>query len=244
VRRELAKSHRFVQKSAESTSTRPSSSVLTFGPDVPAHRSSCTQALRHAVVGGATARGVAAALRGVGTAPGPGAALAAGAFPALLAGAPRAAPPPGYEAAGAAAFAVRGDLPRGGLDEHWRRVVVDVTAPADAAAPAALADLAAWVNEHQPIALAVNCAPGDLGPALALFEATALVVYTVGVPGAPALTRAAKESEIPNFKGSYLGRFPLVSADFWTSDHLSERSRSMDAFSGMRARGTLMLKRT
>ena len=38
-----------------------------------------------------------------------------------------------------------------------------------------------------------------------------------------AFVRAGKESEIPNFKGSYLGRFPLVSADFWTSDHLSER---------------------
>ncbi|KAH8076073.1 PAS domain-containing protein [Aureococcus anophagefferens] len=38
--------------------------------------------------------------------------------------------------------------------------------------------------------------------------------------------RAAKESEIPNFKGSYLGRFPPASPDFWTSDHLSERSRS------------------
>ena len=45
-----------------------------------------------------------------------------------------------------------------------------------------------------------------------------------------ARARAAKESEIPNFKGSYLGHFPLVSADFWTSDHLSERSRSMDPF--------------
>ena len=55
--------------------------------------------------------------------------------------------------------------------------------------------------------------------------------------------RAAKESEIPNFKGSYLGRFPLVSADFWTSDHLSGRSRSADAFPGTRARGTLTLKR-
>ena len=42
--------------------------------------------------------------------------------------------------------------------------------------------------------------------------------------------RAGKESEIPNFKGSYLGRFPLVSADLWTSDHLSERSRRVDAF--------------
>ena len=42
--------------------------------------------------------------------------------------------------------------------------------------------------------------------------------------------RAGQESEIPNFKGSYLGRFPLVSGDFWTSDHLSERSRSVDVF--------------
>ena len=54
---------------------------------------------------------------------------------------------------------------------------------------------------------------------------------------------AGQESEIPNFKGSYLGRFPLVSADFWTSDHLSERSRSVDAFSRTGARGTLTLKR-
>ena len=38
--------------------------------------------------------------------------------------------------------------------------------------------------------------------------------------------RAAKGCEIPNFKGPYLGRFPLVLADFWTSDHLSERSRT------------------
>ena len=55
--------------------------------------------------------------------------------------------------------------------------------------------------------------------------------------------RAGQESEIPNFKGSVLGRFPLVSADFWTSDHLSERSRSVDVFFGTRARGTLTLKR-
>ena len=49
---------------------------------------------------------------------------------------------------------------------------------------------------------------------------------TTGLVGA----RAGQESEIPNFKGSSLGRFPLVSADFWTSDHLLERSRSVDAF--------------
>jgi hypothetical protein len=54
---------------------------------------------------------------------------------------------------------------------------------------------------------------------------------------------AGQECEIPNFKGSSLGHFPLVSADFWTSDHLSERSRSVDAFSRTRARGTRTLKR-
>ncbi|KAK7230175.1 hypothetical protein SO694_0021500 [Aureococcus anophagefferens] len=44
-----------------------------------------------------------------------------------------------------------------------------------------------------------------------------------------AVAWAAKGCDMPNFKGSYLGRFPLVSADFWTSDHLSERSRSVGA---------------
>ena len=56
-------------------------------------------------------------------------------------------------------------------------------------------------------------------------------------------SRAGKGCEIPNFKGSYLGRFPLVSADFGTSDHLSERSRSANVFSGTCARGTPTLKR-
>ena len=55
-------------------------------------------------------------------------------------------------------------------------------------------------------------------------RATGLVKAMVGL-------RAGQESEIPNFKGSYLGRFPLVLANSWTSDHLSERSRSVDAFS-------------
>ena len=50
--------------------------------------------------------------------------------------------------------------------------------------------------------------------------------------------RAAKESEIPNFKGSFLGRFPLVLADFWTGDHLLERSRSVDVFRNARAQNT------
>ena len=57
-------------------------------------------------------------------------------------------------------------------------------------------------------------------------------------------TRAARESDIPNFKGSHLGHVPLVPAEFWTSDHLSERSRRVDAYFGTIARGTLTLKRT
>jgi len=36
--RELAETNRFVQESAESTSIWPSSRILKFGPDVPAHR--------------------------------------------------------------------------------------------------------------------------------------------------------------------------------------------------------------
>ena len=68
-------------------------------------------------------------------------------------------------------------------------------------------------------------------------------LLAVDPTGAVVLYGAAQESEIPNFKGSDLGDFPLVSADFWTSDHLSERSRSVDACSGTRARGTLTLKR-
>ena len=74
-------------------------------------------------------------------------------------------------------------------------------------------------------------------------KATALKKLRDEFTVAEARDRAAKESEIPNFKGSFLGRFPLVLADFWTSDRLSERSRSVDAFSGTRARGTLTLKR-
>ena len=42
---------------------------------------------------------------------------------------------------------------------------------------------------------------------------------------------AAQGCEILNFQGSYLGQFRLVSAHFWTGDHLSSGSRKVDAFS-------------
>ena len=44
--------------------------------------------------------------------------------------------------------------------------------------------------------------------------------------GADVVRGAGKERELPNFKGSDLGRFPLVSADFWTNRLLSSSSRS------------------
>jgi hypothetical protein len=75
------------------------------------------------------------------------------------------------------------------------------------------------------------------------FNRNLLSRYLTRMPPFDALRWAAKESDMPNFKGSYLGRVPLVSADFWTSDHLSERSRRVGAFSGTRTRGTLTLKR-
>merc|ERR1711903_380840 len=90
-------------------------------------------------------------------------------------------------------------------------------------------------------------APGGVKAKQAAPSATtAAFAARFGVPHDRALDvlfRAAQESEIPNFKASYLGRFPLVLADFWTSDHLSERPRRVDVFSVTRARGTLTLKR-
>ena len=56
--------------------------------------------------------------------------------------------------------------------------------------------------------------------------------------------RGPEREKSANFRGSALGRCPLVSADFSTSGDLSGRSRSGDAFFGTRARGTLTLTRT
>jgi alkylated DNA repair dioxygenase AlkB len=106
-------------------------------------------------------------------------------------------------------------------------------------------DAREYHNEYAALAFDGEERGGDLGRAHRappeLLEAAAFVRSVVAEDPAPsaARCRAAQESEIPNFKGFFLGRFPLVSADFWTSDHLSERSRSMDAFSrDARARNT------
>ena len=61
-------------------------------------------------------------------------------------------------------------------------------------------------------------------------------------PDAVVVTRAAQGCEILNFQGSYLGQSPLVSAHFWTSDHLSSSIRRVNAFSDRIDRQTLELK--
>ena len=73
-----------------------------------------------------------------------------------------------------------------------------------------------------------------------------IVQNDVGVSpsGAEKLPRAwaAQGCEILNFQGSYLGQFLLVSAHFWTGDHLSSSSRRVYAFSDTFDRQKLQLK--
>jgi len=127
---------------------------------------------------------------------------------------------------------------RGGRDARMAAYAQLASALANGAGAAAPAWLRlAWRRPVSPRGAAVAHMDFWLQPK---FFAAALAS---GALDADAPCGAAKESEIPNFKGSDLGRCPLVSADFWTSDHLSERSRSVDVFTGTRARGTLTLKR-
>ena len=62
-------------------------------------------------------------------------------------------------------------------------------------------------------------------------KALPLYYETIKKPVDLATIRAAKGCESLNFEGSYLGQIPLVSAHFWTSDHLSSSSRTVNAFS-------------
>ena len=86
-----------------------------------------------------------------------------------------------------------------------------------------------------------------LGSGVPLVMASLLAFAAQGLPGADPLGACFagqhKAAKVANFKGSCLGRFPLFLADFWTSDHLSERSRSMNVVPRTRARGTAKLKR-
>lgn len=122
-------------------------------------------------------------------------------------------------------FQIRDDLPLPGMNEYWRKVAVDFTRldMIDPASSATHQDrLAAWLNENQPISLAIN------GPrhkalklGLSLFDKTGMVVNTIGSSDdasmPPALTCQARpqEAEIfgefpPRSSLSQYTKFPVV----------------------------------
>jgi len=83
----------------------------------------------------------------------------------------------------------------------------------------------------------------DLGRTEAAVEGYRAAVARGGDDAATRLHQGSKRERNSQLQRLISRPFSTRSADFWTSDHLSERSRSMDAFSGTRARGTITLKR-
>mmetsp|Transcript_82485 Transcript_82485/g.163774 ORF Transcript_82485/g.163774 Transcript_82485/m.163774 type:complete len:735 (+) Transcript_82485:61-2265(+) len=98
------------------------------------------------------------------------------------------------------AFRISEQLPKA-INEQWREAYLDVTAPRSLDR-SFVDDLSAWLNQEQPISLALNC---GLEVAKDLFERTSLVVYTVGntEQGAPAMTCQARPQD-----GECFGEFP------------------------------------
>lgn len=93
-------------------------------------------------------------------------------------------------------------LPPNDLNEHWRKVVVDVSKmdPREH-----LDDLADWLNTNQPISMAVTGKTREesVEIGLELWSRTGLVVNTIGIPEAPALTCQARPQDAEVF-----GEFP------------------------------------
>eukprot|EP00440_Ansanella_granifera_P056788 gb/GFBE01061552.1/.p1 GENE.gb/GFBE01061552.1/~~gb/GFBE01061552.1/.p1 ORF type:complete len:740 (+),score=157.98 gb/GFBE01061552.1/:1-2220(+) len=101
-----------------------------------------------------------------------------------------------------------GELPPMGLQEHWRRVYLDVSTPPAGSSvkdPAFVAKLSRWLTVEQPITLAVNGDDEKAGfPMMQqLFSFTAQAIYSVGRDGTPALTAQARPQD-----GEIFGEFP------------------------------------
>eukprot|EP00958_Prasinococcus_capsulatus_P006029 scaffold577_cov405-Prasinococcus_capsulatus_cf.AAC.6 len=96
-------------------------------------------------------------------------------------------------------FRIQDELPSE-LDEEWRNVVLDITTAKDLHSQEMRTKLSSWLIAQQPISLAVN---GDTELALALFESTGMVVYTVGSEEKPALTAQARPQS-----GEIFGEIP------------------------------------
>lgn len=95
---------------------------------------------------------------------------------------------------------VEGDLP-----EYWRKVVVDFSKMEISAKNTEnIEKLAAWLNKHQPISLAINAKREEVFElAVQLFDRTGMVVYTIGSTDddehPPALTCQARPQEAECF---------------------------------------------
>ena len=101
-----------------------------------------------------------------------------------------------------ASYRMADKLPPNGIEEYWRKVVIDVSR---IDIGSSLHDIAGWLNTNQPISLAVNgkTRAQSLDFGLALWQHTGLVVNTLGTPESPALTCQARPQE-----GEVFGEFP------------------------------------
>lgn len=96
------------------------------------------------------------------------------------------------------------EFPPDHIDEHWRKVVVDVS-KMDCSSQDHLDELADWLNTNQPISMAVTGKTREesMEVGIALWSQTGLVVNTIGTPESPALTCQARPQEAEVF-----GEFP------------------------------------
>merc|ERR1740121_3269366 len=143
------------------------------------HKGQCT-ALRHLVLAGGTMEDVHAIYKGQPILPSVVESVRTKEFSATLKSLsqPIAEGYTAMPAGSAAEVAVRhcGEHPPKEIDEQWREAYLDLTTP-KSLDPDVLQELFVWLNQKQPISLAMNC---SFEVALDLFENTALVVYTVG----------------------------------------------------------------
>eukprot|EP00934_Nitzschia_sp_Nitz4_P008922 Nitzschia sp. Nitz4//scaffold85_size83877//30632//32860//NITZ4_005225-RA/size83877-augustus-gene-0.149-mRNA-1//1//CDS//3329559125//8912//frame0 len=101
-----------------------------------------------------------------------------------------------------ASYRVSEQLPPNGIEEHWRKVVVDVS---KVNTEDHLTEIANWLNTNQPISMAVNGKTKEQSMEIgfALWSSTGLVVNTIGTPESPAMTCQARPQE-----GEVFGEFP------------------------------------
>lgn len=101
-----------------------------------------------------------------------------------------------------AVYRITKELPPDSIPEYWRRVALDIT---QADIKAKLSDIVDWLNRNQPISLAVTGKTKDEAMEIGfyLWSRTGLVVNTIGVPEAPAMTCQARPQEAEVF-----GEFP------------------------------------